>query len=110
MEIDLLRGGQRSPLTIPPPPASYYVTLGRARNRPQINIWAIQLQERLPRIPIPLLYPDPDIVLDLGAIVKEVYERGAYARRLDYTQSPPPPELSSEEQHWLEELLTPYRR
>ncbi|MEZ4713651.1 MAG: DUF4058 family protein [Caldilineaceae bacterium] len=95
IEIDLLRGGQRSPLEIAPPDAAYYVTLGRAGNRPTIDVWAIQLQDRLPRIPVPLLYPDPDIVIDLGAIVKEVYERGAYARRLDYTPPPPPPELSS---------------
>lgn len=71
---------------------------------------AIQLQERLPRFPVPILYPDPDIVVDLGAIVKEVYERGAYARRLDYTQPPPPPELSPEDQKWLNELLAPHRQ
>lgn len=109
MEIDLLRGGQRSPLEVPPPAAAYYVTLGRSRNRPRVDIWAIQLQDRLPRIPIPLLYPDPDLALDLGAIVHEVYARGAYSRRLDYTQSPPPPELSAEDAQWLQELLAPYR-
>lgn len=109
IEIDLLRDGQRSPLEIPPPAAAYYVSLGRAGNRPTIDVWAIQLQDRLPRIPIPLTDPDPDIVIDLGAIVREVYERGAFARRLDYTQPPPPPELSSNEQAWLQDLLAPYR-
>lgn len=109
MEIDLLRGGQRSPLAIAPPLAAYYVTLGRAKQRPQVDVWAIQLAERLPRIPIPLLYPDPDLVLDLGAIVREVYERGAYARRLDYTLPPPPPELTPAEDAWVQTLLTPYR-
>jgi len=110
IEIDLLRDGQRSPLEIPLPDAAYYVSLGRADNHPTIDVWAIQLQDRLPCIPIPLADPDPDIALDLGAIVREVYERGAFARRLDYTQPPPPPELSATEQAWLEDLLVPYRQ
>jgi len=110
IEIDLLRGGQRSPLEIRPPQAAYYISLGRAGNRPTVDVWAIQLWERLPRIPVPLLYPDPDVVIDLGAIVNAVYERGAYSRRLDYTQPPPPPELSDKEQGWVDELLLPYRK
>lgn len=110
IEIDLLRAGQRSPLEIAPPEAAYYVSLGRAGYRPTVDVWAIQLWERLPRIPVPLLYPDPDVVVDLGATVNDVYLRGAYSRRLDYTQAPPPPELSAEEQQWLDELLVPLRQ
>ena len=110
IEIDLLRDGQRSPLEIPPPEAAYLISLGRAGNRPTVDMWPIQLSERLPCIPIPLADPDPDIALDLGAIVREVYERGAFARRLDYTQPPPPPELSATEQAWLEDLLAPHRQ
>lgn len=110
MEIDLLRGGQRSPLAITPPPAPYYVTLGRARNRPRVDVWPIQLQDRLPRLPIPLLAPDSDVVLDLGAVVRDVYERGAYARRIDYAQPAPPPELTPAEQAWVADLLHTYRR
>lgn len=109
MEIDLLRGGKRSPLSITPPSAPYYVTLGRARNRPRVHVWPIQLQDRLPRLPIPLLAPDPDVVLDLGAVVREVYERGAYSRRIDYAQPVPPPELTAEQQTWVDDLLVNYR-
>lgn len=110
IEIDLLRDGQRSPLEITPPPAAYYIALGRGDNRPTVDVWAIQLQDRLPCIPVPLIDPDPDIALDLGALVREVYERGAFARRLDYTQPPPPPPLSATEQAWLDERLVPYRQ
>lgn len=110
MEIDLLRGGKRSPLEIAPPPAPYYVTLGRAGNRPRVNIWPIQLSDRLPRLPIPLLPPDPDVVLDLGAVVRDVYERGAYSRRIDYTHPVPPPDLTPEQQAWVDELLFSYRQ
>lgn len=110
IELDFLRSGQRSPLAVTPPSAAYYVSLGRSGSRPTVDVWAIQLWDRLPRIPIPLLYPDPDVAIDLGAIVNAVYERGAYSRRLDYTQPPPPPELSEEEQVWVDELLASYRQ
>lgn len=109
MEIDLLRGGKRSPLEIPPPAAPYYVTLGRANNRPQIDVWSIQLADRLPRLPVPLVRPDSDVVLDLGAVVREVYERGAYAKRIDYAKPVPLPELSPEQQTWVTQLLAHFR-
>lgn len=109
MEIDLLRSGERSPLEILPPPAPYYVTLGRANQRPTIDVWAIQLESRLPVVPVPLLTPDPDVPLDLGSVVRSVYERGAYATRLDYRQPVPPPALTEEQAAWVEDLLDPYR-
>ena len=110
MEIDLLRGGQRSALETPPPPAPYYVTLGRANQRPTIDVWAIQLDTRLPVVPIPLLAPDPDIALDLGAVVRAVYERGAYATRLDYREPVPSPALDAKQLAWVDTLLTAYRK
>jgi hypothetical protein len=105
IEIDLLRGGQRPPLERPVPPAPYYVTLSRAGHRPYVDVWPIQLWEALPVLPVPLLEPDPDAALDLGATVTTVYERGAYARLIDYRQPPPPPALSDAETAWLDEHL-----
>ncbi len=105
MEIDLLRGGERPPLVDPVPPAPYYVTLSRAERRPVVAVWPIQLRDPLPLLPVPLLQPDPDVPLDLGAAVAAVYERGAYDVRLDYRQPPPPPELSPEEQASVNTLL-----
>ncbi|NLY01064.1 MAG: DUF4058 family protein [Rhodopirellula sp.] len=104
IEIDLLRGGHRPPLERPVPSAPYYVTLSRVSRRPYVDVWPVQLQERLPTIPVPLLEPDPDAPLDLAAVVAAVYERGAYARLIDYRQSPPPP-LSDAEAAWLDEHL-----
>ncbi len=106
LEIDLLRRGTRPPLVRPVPDAPYYVTLSREELRPAVEVWPIQLTEALPRIPVPLRAPDPDAVLDLGAAVAEVYERGAYALQIDYT-APPPPPLSDEQGEWIEELLRP---
>jgi hypothetical protein len=105
LEIDLLRGGERPPLERPVPPAAYYVVLSRAERRPRVDVWPLQLRDRLPILPVPLLTPDPDVALDLGAAVASVYERGAYVQQIDYRQSPPPPPLPSAETEWLTELL-----
>jgi hypothetical protein len=105
LEIDLLRGGERPPLERPVPPAGYYVVLSRAERRPRVDVWPIQLWDRLPVLPVPLLAPDPDVALDLGAAVASVYQRGAYAQQIDYLQAPPPPPLGNAEAEWLAELL-----
>ena len=105
MELDLLRGGERSPLETALPPAPYYVTLARVEYRPYVDVWPIQLTSRLPVLPVPLSAPDPDVPLDLGTIVPAVYERGGYATRIDYRQPVPPPPLTPEQQAWVEHLL-----
>jgi hypothetical protein len=105
LEIDLLRGGDRSPLEKPVPPAPYYVTLSREDRRPRVEVWPIQLRDPLPVLPVPLRDPDPDVPLDLGALVAAVYERGRYADQINYREPPPPPPLSPEEQAWLDDLL-----
>jgi len=104
IEIDLLRAGRRPPLERPVPVAPYYVVLSRVDRRPYVDVWPIQLCEKLPTIPVPLVDPDPDVALDLGAVVAAVYERGGYATLIDYSQ-PPPPALSEAESAWLEEHL-----
>ncbi|ETX05027.1 DUF4058 family protein [Candidatus Entotheonella palauensis] len=105
IEIDLLRGGERPPLERPVPMAPYYVIVSRQEQRPRVNVWPIQLADRLPVLPIPLLAPDPDVPMPLGEAVANVYERAAYARQIDYTQPPPPPALSEADAAWIKTLL-----
>ena len=105
IEIDLLRGGLRPPLQVPVPLAPYYVMLSRATDRPHVKVWPIALDETLPILPIPLLEPDPDVLLDLGAVVASVYERGGYDARIDYHAPVPPPNLREDENAWVKQLL-----
>jgi hypothetical protein len=56
-------------------------------------------------LPVPLLEPDPDAALDLGATVTAVYEQGAYARLIDYRRPPSGPGLSNDEEVRLDRLL-----
>jgi hypothetical protein len=56
------------------------------------------------------LEPDPDVLLDLGAVVASVYERGGYDARIDYRTPVPPPALAEQETAWVEQLLAPIRQ
>jgi len=101
VEIDLLRAGQRPPLDRPVPAAPYYVTLSRAERRPQVEVWPVQLWDRLPAIPIPLRAPDADVSLDLAECVASVYDRAAYGADIDYASTPPAPPLGEAEGAWV---------
>jgi hypothetical protein len=105
IEIDLLRGGERTPLDPPVAPASYYISLSRVGDRPRLPVWLIQLGERFPRIPVPLVEPDPDAIVDLQEAVNAVYERGGYDARIDYSLLVPPPALSEAESRLISEIL-----
>jgi hypothetical protein len=109
MEIDLLRGGTRPVLGLAEPGASYYVILSRAEQRPYLSIWPIPLSSRLPVVAVPLLAPDPDVPLDLGAIVATVYERGGYDVQIDYGVPVPSPQLEPQDAAWVEQLLAEVR-
>lgn len=105
IELDLLRGGERMPLEKPVGASSYVIMVSHAEHRPRVKVWPLQLWDRLPVLPVPLLEPDPDVALDLGAAVAAVYERGGYASIIDYRQSPPLPHLADDEARWLDDLL-----
>ena len=105
LEIDLLRGGTRITLTEAVPAAPYYVYLSRTERRPFTLVWAIQIAERLPNVPVPLLAPDSDVTLSLQAAVDACFALVGYERLIDYTKGPPPPELSGDEYAWLAETL-----
>ncbi|MCO5168126.1 MAG: DUF4058 family protein [Planctomycetes bacterium] len=107
VEVDLLRGGQP---TVALPEgyvrrSAYRVSVSRADDRRRRELYAFGLRDPLPRVAVPLGQGDPDVVLDLPALLGEAYDRGAYARRLSYAGPPPPPPLSPEDQGWARELL-----
>jgi len=106
LEIDLLRQGTRIPLVGELPPASYYVYLSRTQRRPRTQVWPVQLHDRLPTVPVPLLPPDPDVPLDLQAAVKACFDLVGYERLLDYAAPPPPPPLSEGDIVWVAQVLS----
>ena len=104
IEIDLLRIGERFPVTTPLPSVPYFVFLSRANRRPRVETWPIALDQPLPTIPIPLLANDADVVLDLQLAFQTIYGLFKYHRAADHSGTPREP-LSSEQAAWAEERL-----
>jgi len=102
IELDLLLKGQRLPLMEELPPGDYYALVSRGDQRPACDVYAWTLRQPLPAIPIPLLPPDPDVWFDLGAVFTTTYERGRYARSVDYA-APPTVALDAARLAWVRE-------
>jgi hypothetical protein len=105
LQIDLLRGGSRILLLAEPPAAPYYVYLSRTERRPYTQIWPVSLRQHLTAVPVPLLHPDPDVILDLQAAVDACFALVRYERLLDYAEPPPLPPLDEADAAWLDDLL-----
>jgi hypothetical protein len=94
IELDLLRGGERPGWEVKAPAlvCEYMVLVNRAfcGDMRRSEIWPVALDAPLPLCPVPLLPPDADAPLALGEVLAQVYQRAAYARRIDYTLPVPP--------------------
>lgn len=104
LELDLLRGGQRLPMSKPLPPGDYYAFVGRTQRRPRGQVIAWSLRAEFPQIPVPLLPEDPEVSLDLGAAFRSAYEPSLYDRRLPYHEPLVPP-LAGADEAWLRDRL-----
>lgn len=108
VEIDLLRGGPHV-LDVPQEvvdemrPWHYLCNLVR-RGVDQYEVYPIALQDRLPRIRIPLKTGDTDAALNLQDVFNRSYEIGPYPDRLNYERDPMPP-LNPDDVAWADELL-----
>ena len=103
VEIDLLIGGRQLDFG-PEMPRSDYGTYVTRPDRDFMDVYAWGLRDPLPAISIPLQTPDPDVKVDLSAVVHQAYERGQFERRLQY-QSPPPAALNDEDAAWVRDTL-----
>lgn len=105
VEIDLLRHGPHV-LAVPESIArrrgdyDYLTCVNRAADyRARYELYLRRLEDRLPRIRIPLANDDPDVPLDLQTVFAQTYEAGRYRERVDYTH-PCQPALKPDQQEW----------
>lgn len=109
VEIDLLSTGLHT-VALPEearaelPPHRYLISVRRGPERHRFELYPLSLTQRLPRMRIPLKEPDPDVVLDLQAVLNRCYDNGGYADLIDYRRPPSAP-LSAEEAAWVDGLL-----
>jgi hypothetical protein len=110
VDIDLLRTGPHV-LLIPERAArarrsyDYLVCVNRAVGlRDEYELYKRRVRERLPVIQIPLANGDPDVPLDLQAVLAHTFEAGSYRDRLPYDRECLPP-LDAEDQQWANEVI-----
>ena len=109
VEIDLLSSGLHTVALSEEgraelPPHRYLICVRRGPERRRFEVYPIPLSRRLPRMRIPLKEPDPDVVLDVQAVLDRCYDNGGYADLIDYRRPPSAP-LSPEEAAWVDGLL-----
>jgi hypothetical protein len=100
VELDLLLGGRRLPLSRPLPAGDYYALISRGDQRPNCEVYSWPLRQGLPAIPIPLKAPDPDVWVDLQKVFQQAYQRGRYARSLPYGEAPRAP-VAEKDRSWV---------
>lgn len=101
VEIDLLVAGREMPMARAARTRGYRVVVGRTEHRPHGDVYDWSIRRPLPNVPIPLSAPDPDVSLDLAEVVATAYERGRYARLVDYSKPLELP-LAPADREWAE--------
>jgi hypothetical protein len=109
VEIDLLRSGKRGlsiPYDIIPRNyrTTYQVCVRRGWRPNRAEIYRVPLRQRLPIIRVPLRETDPDVMLDLQALIDQCYRNGGYDDDIDYRRDPARP-LDRDDAQWADELL-----
>lgn len=104
LEIDLLRRGIRAVKDTRLQGVPYFIALTRA-GLTRTDIWPVQLQSRLPVIPVPLAAPDDDVALDLQQALDTMYAEAAYHLSIKYKEEPPPPALPEADWTWAKSLI-----
>jgi hypothetical protein len=105
VEIDLLRAGRAMEMEVAGNPRSdYRIVVSRSQQRPWADLHLFSIRQPIPSIPIPLQPTDPEPIIDLNAILHELYDSLSYDLKIDYTRAADPP-LRGEEAAWTDELL-----
>lgn len=109
IKFDFLTRGQRVRLAGALPTGDYYAMVARGDRRPDCSVSAWSVRGALPKVEVPLLRPDPDLVLDLASVYSTAYERGRYARSINYG-APLTVPLAPADLAWAEGLARGARR
>jgi hypothetical protein len=107
IEIDLLRAGDPFPFTLDngDTRSDYRIIVSRAPDRPQATLYLFTIRDPIPDIPVPLQPGEAEPTVALNRLVHEVYDRAGYDLTLDYQQAPPPPQMSTQDALWIQQLL-----
>lgn len=99
VEIDLLRTGEPKPMA-GGVTSDYRILVSRANRRPAAELYLFNLRSPLPRFLLPLRPGDQEPVVDLKAMLEQVYQEAALDLAIDYTQPPVSP-VSDDDFAWM---------
>ena len=100
VEIDLLRTGEPMIIGGSQGEFNYRILVSRSSQRPRADLYGFNVPDQIPLFPLPLQSSDPEPIVDLKALLDEVYDRGGYEVVINYEQAPMPP-LNSQQVNWL---------
>jgi hypothetical protein len=83
LELDLLRRGSRA-IRDRRIPACHYLLAATRGGSGLTQLWPLSIRDRLPVLSIPLREPDPDVPLDLPAVLAGTYGQVRYDLSIDY--------------------------
>jgi len=104
IEIDLLRSGKYLPFASEIPQTDYRISIGRANQRPQAQLYAFNVRDEIPVFRIPLQSGDAEPELNLQTLLRGVYDRARFDLTLNYDREPVP-RFKEEDRVWADELL-----
>jgi Protein of unknown function (DUF4058) len=104
VEIDLLRKGDPMPMIGNNIQSDYRILVCRGNSRPYADLYAFNLPDIIPNFILPLRSEDTEPVIDLQALLNEVYDISGYDLVVDYSQEAVPA-LSEEDAVWADALL-----
>jgi hypothetical protein len=79
VEIDLLRKGESMPVFGNNISSHYRILVARGDRRPSADLYAFNLPDVIPAFPLPLRDGDTEPVIDLQALLNEMYEIYGYS-------------------------------
>ncbi len=83
--------------------SQYVCCVTRAARPIKHELYGTLLTKRLPRIRLPMIADERDLVLDVQALVNRVFDR-CFDGQIDYNVDPHVP-LSDADRHWMDQLL-----
>ena len=104
VEIDLLRKGEPMRFFDNNIESHYRILVCRGDKRPYADLYAFNLQDVIPNFPLPLRSGDTEPVINLQALLNEVYDVSGYDLVVDYSQDAVPA-LSEQDAVWADVLL-----
>jgi hypothetical protein len=84
IEIDLLRYGKPMELLNTPTKTDYRILVSRSEDRPQARLYGFDLGQPIPPIVVPLEPGDTEPILNLQALLNEIYDQAGFDLTIEY--------------------------